>query len=401
MEGFFKTSTKKQSRPQGKSLSCVSCQLYKNAESPKMEPFGEFKKGIMNIGEAPGKKEDERGQPWQGKVGRVLQRAYRKVGIDLFEDCVNVNAVNCRPPNNKTPSPFQVMCCKNVMVEKAINDYDPSVIVLLGGAALQSYLSERWRTNLGGIFKWRGFTIPDQQRKAWVCPVFHPSFVERAGQEAETVWMKDLERIAKLTAEPVPRLKQPTIHYEDSLDFFDSIKTQHCAFDYETTGIKPQGEDHKIYCVSAAPDTDTIYTAMLPDSRRELRPLKRFLMNQNIYKIASNMKYEEIWSNVILKTPVAAWGWDTMLAAHLLDNRKGTTGLKFQAFINFGMDDYSSEIESYLKAKDSNSVNTIHKLLERLDGKEKLLKYCAWDSLLEYRLAMKQMEEIDYDYLPF
>ena len=60
-----------------------------------MAPYGNFKKKILNIGEAPAEFEDSKGIPWQGRTGRLLQEAYKKVGIDLFNDCLNINAVSC------------------------------------------------------------------------------------------------------------------------------------------------------------------------------------------------------------------------------------------------------------------------------------------------------------------
>ncbi|MBU0847621.1 hypothetical protein KKH23_10585 [Patescibacteria group bacterium] len=160
MEGFFtKKETESISRPNGKILSCASCGLYREVISPRMEPFGNFRKGILNIGEAPGETEDKRGKQWQGKVGRILKRTYRKLGIDLFEDCLNINAINCRPTtkngNNRTPTPQEIACCRS-RVMKTIEEYHPKVIILLGGSAIFSFLGHRWKKDLGGIFKWRG-----------------------------------------------------------------------------------------------------------------------------------------------------------------------------------------------------------------------------------------------------
>ena len=82
MEGFFsKKETESISRPDGKSISCISCGLSKECKSPKMEPFGNFKKKILNIGEAPGEVEDVRGKPFQGKTGQLLRRTYEKLGM--------------------------------------------------------------------------------------------------------------------------------------------------------------------------------------------------------------------------------------------------------------------------------------------------------------------------------
>ena len=72
-QGFFTLKeTESDSRKNGKIHSCASCGLYRNCRHPKMKPFGNFKKGILNIGEAPGDIEDQRGKPWQGKTGQLL-----------------------------------------------------------------------------------------------------------------------------------------------------------------------------------------------------------------------------------------------------------------------------------------------------------------------------------------
>jgi DNA polymerase len=108
MDGFFtRKEVESISRPDGKLYTCVSCGLYKNVKSPKMKPYGNFKKKIMIIGEAPGEVEDTKGKPWQGKTGLLLQRTCQSLGVDIFEDCVNINACHCRPSddNDKTALP--------------------------------------------------------------------------------------------------------------------------------------------------------------------------------------------------------------------------------------------------------------------------------------------------------
>ena len=99
VEGFFKD---KKGNVKAQKHSCASCGLYKNAETYKMKPYGGYNRSIINVGESPGQVEDEKGIQWQGKVGRILQRTYRRLGVDLFEDCLNVNSTNCHPLNNKS-----------------------------------------------------------------------------------------------------------------------------------------------------------------------------------------------------------------------------------------------------------------------------------------------------------
>ena len=414
MSGFFsKKETQSKSRIDGKTHSCAACGLYRFVHSPKMKPFGNFKKGIMNIGEAPGETEDHRGRQWQGKAGRLLRRTYDKLGIDLFEDCVNVNAVNCRPISptgaNRPPTSDEVGHCRSVIVLKAIQKYQPKVIVLLGGTAIDSVIGHRWSGNTSeSVNKWRGWTIPDRDFKCWICPTFHPSYLERTGLKKElmNIWQQDLERAVSRIEEPWPRFKKPEIEIVSDLQFLDAQANGGLmAFDYETTGIKPHKKGHRIRTVSIADREDHCWAFEMPKTRRERVPFRCWLKNANIRKMAHNMKFEEAWSRTIMKEPVQGWEWDSMLAAHMLDNRTGISGLKFQTYVNFGIVDYSSDVDPFLRStkagEGGNAFNKIDDLLKTKSGKQKLLEYNALDSIYEYRLALKQMEKINYDYLPF
>lgn len=401
-EGFFtKKETVSRSRPDGKKYSCISCGLYKNCLSPKMEPFGNFKKKILNIAESPGEVEDKVGKPFQGKTGKLLQRTYKKLGIDLFKDCLNINAVNCRPPDNRTPSNYEMECCRRSIL-KVIDEYKPKVIVLLGNAAVYSLIGHRWKKDLGGITKWRGWTIPDQDYKTWLCPTFHPSYVERSDSGVEEViWMQDLKQAIEY-AEYHPFLvyKEPVIEVIEDLSVLDKIK-EVIAFDYETTGLKPHAPGHKIVSCAIATDENHAYVFMMPASKRERLPLVALLEDPHLAKMAANIKFEHAWSFVrLMGTEVQNWVWDTMIDSHILDNRQGITGLKFQTYVNFGVVDYSSEITPYLQTVDNTNANSINRIMELValpGGREKLLKYNGYDAINEYRLAMKQR----FNSLPF
>lgn len=411
MEGFFsKKETESLSRPDGKSLSCVSCGLYKSCISPKIQPYGKFKKGIMNIGEAPGETEDKNGKPWQGRTGKLLQKVYYELGIDLFEDCINIKAANCRPSDdngeNRTPTNFEIECCRRIVL-KAIADYKPKIIVLFGNSALYSLIAHRWKKDFGSISKWRGFCIPDQDLKAWVIPTFHPSYIERTENDdvSRVIWKNDLQKVVDHLETPFPIYKEPKIEIIEDLNILKSLKKNSpIVIDFETTGKKPHAKGHKIICSSVATSPDHVYVFMIPESRSELQPFIDVLVDKDIPKKGQNIKFEHAWSWVIFRKKIIGWVWDTMLASHIIDNRQGITGLKFQVFVQFGIVDYSSEIAPYLQSVDdtsANSLNRIDELLKRPGGKEKLLKYCALDAIFEYRLADLQYTLILEHCLPF
>lgn len=409
IEGFFtKKETESISRPGGRVRTCMSCGLYKSCTTPRMKPYGNFKKRILNIGEAPGEYEDKEGKPWQGKAGRALERMYKSLGIDLFEDCLNINAVSCRPLNkqgeNRTPFNFEIECCQKSVL-RTIRENKPKVIILLGNAAVSSVIGGRWKKNLDGITKWRGFRIPDQDFLAYICPTFHPSFIERStafeDKVEEVIWKQDLSNaFALLNAPPIKPIPEPEIEILNDLRTLKKFKIQEFAFDYETTGLKPHAPGHRIICASMSFNKDQGFMFMMPKTRRERQPFVDLLIDPKIRKIAHNMKFEHTWSKVRLNAEVQGWWWDTMLASHVFDNRPGITSLKFQTYVYFGVVDYASEVSSYLEASDNkngNALNKIEELLKKPGGKEKLLRYCALDSIYEYKLANEQYSKI----LPF
>ena len=146
MRGFFDKQQLEKTPYKSKkgTLSCVSCGLYKYVLTPRMKPYGKFGKQIMVIGEGPGEDEDRKGRPWQGKMGRVLQRKYRQLGIDLFEDCISLNAVNCRPVdnkgNNRAPTEYEIACCRQKVID-TIKQYQPKLIILQGASAVSSIIT--------------------------------------------------------------------------------------------------------------------------------------------------------------------------------------------------------------------------------------------------------------------
>lgn len=400
-------------------LTCPRCGLYKKALSPKMEPYGRFKKKILNIGEAPGRQEDWRGKQWQGKMGRKLQGAYRSLGIDLFDDCLNINAVNCRPidskGDNRPPSPHEIASCRK-RVADLISQYKPKVVILHGSAAVQSIISYRIKRNPGGISKWRNWTIPDRDFRTWLCPVFHPSYVsrgEKKNEEIETIWMQDLKKALSMRKVPFPTAKKEkdliTI-IEDKAALYavlssvmktaKNINPPMLAFDYETTGIKPHLKGHKIASMSLCNDPNRAYSFLMPETGR-IRGFIKDILRSRIPKVAHNIKFEDTWSKVIMGVDVNNWLFDSMLGGHILDNRTKTNSLKLQVYLRFGIVDYESEVEPWLKSKDKKDGNAFNNILAGMKDsvvREKILLYGGIDSLLCYRLAALQMKEIGIDW---
>lgn len=408
--GFFSIKeTKSKTRPSGnKAFSCASCGLYKDIKSPRMAPFGDFEKQIMVIGDMPSSRDDNMGKPWQDRFGTTLRREFERRGIDLFKDCINLFALSCHTAGSKgiaTPLTKEIQCCRR-RVLTAIEQYKPKMVILVGELALNSVIGSIWTKNIGGLTKWRGFTIPDRKYNTWICPIFSPAFVEEQNAlEYRTIWKQDLDRIintldTKIYPSPNESQFVRIIQAESELvKIFEELLSRKfpypIAIDYETTGLKPHDTSkHKIVCMSicSSPE-DVIAFSMVKKSRKAKLLLKSILQSDKISKIAQNLKFEHTWTYNILGYEVKNWAWDTMLATHILDNRPDISGLKFQTYVNFGVAGYDEEVEPYLKGEDKKNSNSINKLLSIPIGSDlwkKVLIYCGEDSLFTYKLASKQ-----------
>ena len=205
MKGFFDRQQLKSSKSVIR-LSCTSCGLYRGVITPKMQPSGDGFRGILVCGEAPGSEEDRIGKQWQGKAGRELKKAFRKFGLSLFEDAWVTNSVNCRPPSNRDPLKHELNCCRQVILEPAMDKFRPKLVLLFGGSAVHSFVGTSWgSSDVNKIGRWRGWVIPDRNAKAWLCPMYHPSFIlRRDSEEVRTVWYRDLERALSYVDTPFP-----------------------------------------------------------------------------------------------------------------------------------------------------------------------------------------------------
>lgn len=403
MRGFFDTAqlgTQTPYKSEKGFLSCVSCGLYKNAKTPKMGPYGNGRAGILVISDCPTAADDAKGMLWQGREGSYLTTLYQKFGVDLFEDCISIPAVMCCPSH--PPTAHELACCRQ-KVEAVIRQHKPKLIILHGASAIMSVLNgHRWKGRQSGIDTWRGWTIPDKELGVWICPTYHPTYaiMQDPPDEIAVILEQDLERAFAKLETPPPRLPEPEIATHVSLDSNEVLK-RICqerppllAFDIETTGLKPYNPGHRIVSIAFSWDANSAWAIPMPTDAKGSRMLKRIMEDPQIGKIAANMKFEDNWLHFLHGIRVNPWAFDTMIAAHILDNRPGITGLKFQSYVHFGVADYESDVSPYLKAETTNALNRIDEAVADPELFRKLLLYNGIDALMTYRLAQVQMAEM-------
>ena len=93
---------------------------------------------MMFVGEAPGECEDEKGEPFVGPAGEVLNKMFVNVGIERQQVYI-ANIVMCRPPGNRTPKREEYKTCSSFLGQQ-IAAVKPKVIVALGATAAKTLL---------------------------------------------------------------------------------------------------------------------------------------------------------------------------------------------------------------------------------------------------------------------
>lgn len=401
---------------QSAEAECYKCGLYRKVNSPKMKPTGKGKKKCLIVAEAAGSNEDKKGKQLVGQAGQRKRAELKKYGLDLDRDFWKTNSLACRPfektefgTKNRPPTRQELAYCKP-LVDKAIKKYNPEFIWLLGSKAIESFYMKHFKNTLVSL--WRGLCIPDRKTGAYILPMHHPSYIIRNEKDANliSVWERDVKNATdSLSLKPFnfpDENKQVTCLYtfDDVRNILDKVieeRPEYLVFDYEGTGLKPYSPGHKISTISLCYNENMAYSFPF-DFKDYWSPLMfkqikkrwcKILSDPEIGKIAQNIKFEDVWTSQLLKTKVKNWTWDTMLAAHILDNRSGYTSLNFQVYSNFGMLPYDTEIKQYLESQTANSFNKIEKA-----PLDKLLHYGGLDSLFPFKLFNKQTQQFEDDY---
>ena len=121
---------------------------------------------LMFIGEAPGRNEDLKGEPFVGAAGKLLDELLASIGLDRSQVYI-ANVLKCRPPGNRDPLAEEIATCTPFLSEQ-VRLIDPVVIATLGNFATKYILG----TELG-ITQLRGKLFHTDGRQ--VVPIFHPA----------------------------------------------------------------------------------------------------------------------------------------------------------------------------------------------------------------------------------
>ena len=159
------------------AATCTKCGLA-STRTQVVFGVGAPKAPLMIVGEAPGKDEDEQGEPFVGRSGKLLDQVIQEeLGVTRASLYIT-NVVKSRPPGNRDPSPDEIAAC-NPWLEAQLELIAPKVVITLGNFATKVLLFGDPGAKQG-ITKTRGQSYP-WRNGAVLVPTFHPAAVLRSG----------------------------------------------------------------------------------------------------------------------------------------------------------------------------------------------------------------------------
>jgi DNA polymerase len=121
-------------------VACMACELHKT-RTQTVFGIGNRSAELMIIGEAPGFYEDQKGEPFVGRAGQLLNEMLGAIGFNR-EQVFIANILKCRPPQNRDPLAEEVKCC-TPFLEKQIALVKPKCLLAVGRIAAHFLLDTK------------------------------------------------------------------------------------------------------------------------------------------------------------------------------------------------------------------------------------------------------------------
>jgi uracil-DNA glycosylase family protein len=174
---------------------CTGCELYANATQTV---FGAGPAGarVLLVGEQPGDVEDQRGEPFVGPAGRLLDKGLADAGISR-EEAYLTNAVKHfrwrgagKRRIHEKPGAVHVNACRPWLAAE-LAAVQPQVVVALGAVAAAAIFGPKFRVtqHRGERLDWpEDGPLGPCPSVQFVVATLHPSAVLRGGDERESMY---------------------------------------------------------------------------------------------------------------------------------------------------------------------------------------------------------------------
>jgi DNA polymerase len=160
--------------------ACTACGLEKT-RTQTVFGVGNLTADLLVIGEAPGFHEDQQGEPFVGRAGKLLDAMLMSIGEGRHSIFI-ANILKCRPPNNRDPDIEEVKLCTPFLLRQ-IALLKPKIILAVGRIAAHFLLntSASMRELRGGEFFYGADKVP-------LIVTYHPAYLLRSPGDKAKAW---------------------------------------------------------------------------------------------------------------------------------------------------------------------------------------------------------------------
>ena len=167
--------------------ACTACGLCKTRKQTVFG-VGNPSAAWMLVGEAPGAEEDQKGEPFVGQAGRLLDNMLAAAGLTRVgataQSVYIANVLKCRPPGNRNPEASEVALCEPFLLRQ-VELVQPRVVVVMGRFAAQSLL--RTDATIASL-RGRGHHIEVAGRRVPLVVAYHPAYLLRNLADKAKSW---------------------------------------------------------------------------------------------------------------------------------------------------------------------------------------------------------------------
>ncbi len=175
-------------------MACRKCEEIVCRRQRTVFGAGAINARVVMFGEAPGADEDRVGEPFIGAAGQLLDKILIASGLKRAEVYI-VNALKCRPPNNRTPTDAEIENCRPFF-ETQLETIQPEYIVCWGSVAVRAVLGS---TDSVGRLRGKFHSF----RGAKVLVTYHPAYLLRTPDAKKLTW-EDMKMLMQDMGIPIP-----------------------------------------------------------------------------------------------------------------------------------------------------------------------------------------------------
>ena len=173
-----------------KCLNCQACGLRRTC-TQVVFGVGDPNAEVLFIGEAPGANEDQQGEPFVGRAGKLLDDMLAMIGLSR-KNIYITNSVKCRPPENRDPLGEGKDACRGYLRQQ-VRLMKPKIIVCLGRISAMELIKPDFKISREhGQFFDRSGTL--------MMALYHPAALLRDPRKKPETF-EDLKRLQEKIAE--------------------------------------------------------------------------------------------------------------------------------------------------------------------------------------------------------